>query len=112
MDPLTNAFETLTELSGRSNGSNPAEVERGAAALETLKEVFAANLVDCLEDQKNTETKLRTIAESGKVDRTSIIAMRTVHRCMLDRAKLLLGAIKIAGSLNYKRPTKKVLREA
>lgn len=114
MNPSTSALERPEGSNGHLPGSNPevAEIERGAKVLETLKEVFAAELVDCLEEQREAETQLRTLASAGKVDRSSIIAMRAVHRCMMDRAKLLLGAIKVAKDLDYKRPQRRVTREA
>lgn len=111
---------------GQSGGSNHEDanhretLEVGAQVLTDLKEIFAASMSECLRAQQAAEAQLRALIDSASgidrpavpVDRNSVIAVRALHRCLLDRSKLLLAAIRVAKQIDYKKPQARQVREA
>lgn len=110
---------------GQCDGSNHADadahsqaLELGARVLTDLKEVFAASMAECLRAQQAAEAQLRELIDAASktpavpVDRSAVIAVRALHRCLLDRSKLLLAAIRVAKQIDYKKPQARQVREA
>lgn len=126
MTESTNSHERPPESNGQSDGLSHADadhrvaqLEVGAQVLTDLKEMFAANMAECLRAQQAAESQLRALiaATSGAnppvpIDRGSVLAVRTLHRCLLDRSKLLLNAIRVAKQIDYQKPKARQVREA
>lgn len=119
MQEQTNSPEKPPESNGQSGGSTSEEqvaseaiVEAGSVVLQTIKETFAHHIKENLGQQISTEARLDAAIKSGTADRQTTSALRALHRMQLDRGRLLLNTIRAAASIDYKKPAKRMVREA